>query len=167
MVDPAMNEAMAESALWAVLSLQRDCFDYAAQQRAARWAQHAQRAACDLPVSVLGLGQMGGTVARRLALNGYPVTGWSARPAALPGVRCLAGAEALPQALSQAQVLVNLLPLTAATRGLVDAALLAGRTWSRPTCSRRWTAATFATRCSTSSRPSRCRRRTRSGAIRA
>ena len=29
MVDPAMIEAMAESALWAVLSLHRRCFDYA------------------------------------------------------------------------------------------------------------------------------------------
>ena len=28
MVDPAMNDAMAETALWAVLALQRDFFDY-------------------------------------------------------------------------------------------------------------------------------------------
>ncbi len=125
MVDPAMNQAMAETALWAVLALQRDCFDYAARQREAQWAPGGQRAAREFPVSVLGLGQMGRTVALRLARNGYPVTGWSARPATLEGVRTLAGDAALAQALGDAQVLVNLLPLTPATRGLIDARLLA------------------------------------------
>ena len=33
MVDPAMNEAMVHTALWAVLSLHRGFFDLAAQQR--------------------------------------------------------------------------------------------------------------------------------------
>jgi glyoxylate/hydroxypyruvate reductase A len=125
MVDPAMNEAMAETALWAVLALQRDFFDYAARQREARWAPGGQRAASEFPVSVLGLGQMGRTVAHRLVRNGYPVTGWSARPASIAGVRALAGDATLAQAVAEAQVLVNLLPLTPATRGLIDARLLA------------------------------------------
>ena len=69
MVDPAMNEAMAETALWAVLSLQRDFFDYARQQAALQWRPHPQRRADELPVLVLGRGQMGSTVARRLAIG--------------------------------------------------------------------------------------------------
>ncbi|MBK6865199.1 MAG: glyoxylate/hydroxypyruvate reductase A [Ideonella sp.] len=125
MVDPAMNEAMAETALWAVLALQRDFFDYAAQQRAAQWAPQPQRRAAEFGVTVLGLGQMGRTVALRLLRNGYRVSGWSARPAAIPGVRTLAGDAALAHAVSDAQVLVNLLPLTPATRGIIDARLLA------------------------------------------
>jgi len=125
MVDPAMNEAMAETALWAVLSLHRRCFDYARQQSDALWAQHGQRSAGDFHVVVLGLGQMGRAVALRLARNGYRVSGWSARPASIPGVRTQAGDAALPAALVDARVLVNLLPLTPATRGLIDARLLA------------------------------------------
>ena len=125
MVDPAMNVAMAETALWAVLSLQRDFFDYAQHQREARWAPHGQRAASAVAVTVLGLGQMGRTVALRLVHNGYRVTGWSTRAASIPGVRTLAGEADLPAALADAQVLVNLLPLTPATRGLIDARLLA------------------------------------------
>ena len=125
MVDPAMNEAMAETALWAVLALQRDFFDYAAQQRAAQWAPQPQRRAAEFGVTVLGLGQMGRTVALRLLRNGYRVSGWSARPAAIPGVRTLAGDAALAHAVSDAQVLVNLLPLTPATRGIIDARMLA------------------------------------------
>lgn len=125
MVDPAMNEAMAETALWAVLSLQRDFFDYAAWQREGRWLPQDQRAAHEFPVTVLGLGQMGRAVARRLARNGYPVSGWSRTATTVEGVRTFAGATELAQAVSGAQALVNLLPLTPATRGLVDARLLA------------------------------------------
>ena len=125
MVDPLMNEAMAETALWAVLSLHRRTFDYARQQREGRWARHSQPAAGQVGVAVLGLGQMGRTVALRLAANGYRVSGWSAHAASIPGVRTLAGDASLPALLADAQVLVNLLPLTAKTRGLIDARLLA------------------------------------------
>jgi glyoxylate/hydroxypyruvate reductase A len=113
MVDPAMNEAMAETALWAVLSLQRDFFDYARQQAAALWQPHPQRRADELPVLVLGRGQMGSTVARRLAANGFPVSAWGSRDGPLA-----------PR-LAAAAVVINLLPLTTATRGLIDAAMLA------------------------------------------
>ncbi|WP_298833675.1 NAD(P)-dependent oxidoreductase [uncultured Piscinibacter sp.] len=113
MVDPAMNEAMAETALWAVLSLQRDFFDYARQQSRAQWLPHPQRRADEMPVLVLGRGQMGGAVQRRLAANGFPVEAWGSRDGAL-----------MPR-LAGALVVINLLPLTPATRGLFDAATLA------------------------------------------
>jgi glyoxylate/hydroxypyruvate reductase A len=125
MVDPAMNEAMAETALWAVLSLQREMFDYARQQREGRWLQRPRRTAGETTIAVLGLGQMGRTVALRLARNGYRVLGWSARPAAIDGVTTRAGDAALVSVLGAAQIAVNLLPLTSATRGLFDARRLA------------------------------------------
>jgi glyoxylate/hydroxypyruvate reductase A len=121
MVDPAMNEAMAQTALWAVLALQRDFFDYAAQQRERRWLQHPQRRADEVAVAVLGLGQMGRAVAARLAANGYRVSGWSTGPAELPEVHTCHGDAALAELLGACDVVINLLPLTAATRGLFDA----------------------------------------------
>jgi glyoxylate/hydroxypyruvate reductase A len=126
MVDPAMNEAMAQTALWAVLSLQRGFFDYAAQQRDRVWRQHPLRRADELTVAVLGLGQMGRAVAQRLALHGCRVLGWSRVAApAIDGVAPHAGHDTLPGVLAQAQIVVNLLPLTAQTRGLFNAATLA------------------------------------------
>jgi glyoxylate/hydroxypyruvate reductase A len=125
MVDPAMNEAMAETALWAVISLHRGFFDYAAQQRDACWAQHAQRRADEMSVAVLGLGEMGRAVARRLARNGYRVLGWSRSPAQVEGVQCHAGEAGLSQALRATGIVVNLLPLTPDTRGLFDARVFA------------------------------------------
>jgi glyoxylate/hydroxypyruvate reductase A len=125
MVDPVMNEAMAQTALWAVLGLHRRFFSYAAQQHARQWQQRTQWRADEFPVAVLGLGQMGRGVAQRLALNGYPVRGWSSRQAEVDGVVALAGDAALPHVLALARIVINLLPLTPATRGFFNAARFA------------------------------------------
>jgi glyoxylate/hydroxypyruvate reductase len=109
MVDPAMNEAMAETALWAVLWLHRDFCAYADQQHARHWQPLPQRRADEMRIAVLGLGQMGRAVVRRLEANGYRVAGWSTREGRLD------------ELLATSEIVVNLLPLTPATRGLFDA----------------------------------------------
>jgi glyoxylate/hydroxypyruvate reductase A len=121
MVDPAMNAAMAETALWAVLSLHRSFFDYARQQADGLWQQQAQALADEVPVLVLGSGQMGRTAAGRLAQLGYPVSAWGRQPVAqpVPGVRHRHGEAGLKDALAKACIVVNLLPLTPATRGIL------------------------------------------------
>lgn len=124
MVDPAMNAAMAETALWAVLALHRGFFRYARLQGEGRWAPHGQRRADEQVVVVLGLGQMGRGTALRLAAQGYRVRGWSTRPTAIEGIETHAGEAALDSLLAQADIVLNLLPLTPATRGLFDAARL-------------------------------------------
>ena len=128
MVDPAMSAAMAETALWAVLSLHRGFFDHAAQQASSRWQPRPQRRAEDVAVLVLGLGAMGSAVAMRLAAQGYRVSAWraSARESAAPhAVAVHAGNDALNALQPACEIVVNLLPLTAATRGLLDARFFA------------------------------------------
>ena len=128
MVDPAMSAAMAETALWAVLSLHRGFFDYAAQQASNRWQPQPQRPANEVAVLVLGLGAMGSAVATRLAAQGYRVNAWrtAARGRALShAVAVHVGMAALSALLPASDIVVNLLPLTAATRGLLDARLFA------------------------------------------
>ena len=122
MVDPAMSAAMAETALWAVLGAHRGYFDYARDQRAQAWRPRPQRRADEVAVAVLGLGAMGRAAATRLAAQGYRVAGWSRESGApLAGVTRHAGAAALMLLLGEAEVVINLLPLTPATRGLFDA----------------------------------------------
>jgi glyoxylate/hydroxypyruvate reductase len=125
MVDPMMTAAMAETALWAVLSLHRGFFTYAARQQAGQWRPHAQQRADEVTVAVLGLGQMGRAAAHALVQRGYRVLGWSSRAASVDGVACFAGEAGLQQVLAQAQIVVNLLPLTDATRGLFNATTFA------------------------------------------
>ncbi len=119
MVDPAMSAAMAETALWAVLSLHRGFFRYALQQRARQWRVLPQRRADEVAVAVLGLGEMGRTVALRLAAQGYRVSGWSTRLTAVAAVDTHAGDDALLPLLARTDIVVNLLPLTPATHGLL------------------------------------------------
>jgi glyoxylate/hydroxypyruvate reductase A len=124
MVDPALAAAMAETALWAVLSLHRGFFVYLRQQRTAVWRELPQRRADELPIALLGLGAMGSACARALARQGYRVTAWTrhASPRDLPaGVAHVHGDAALLPCLAGSSIVVNLLPLTAATRGLLDA----------------------------------------------
>jgi glyoxylate/hydroxypyruvate reductase A len=128
MVDSAMNDAMAETALWAVLGLQRGFHRYAAQQREARWRQLDWHRADELSIAVLGLGQMGLRTTRRLLANGYRVTGWhaSGRPVEpVDGLAVFSGNDDLSSLLARADVVINLLPLTARTRGLFDATTFA------------------------------------------
>jgi glyoxylate/hydroxypyruvate reductase A len=128
MVDPALTASMAETALWAVLSLHRGFFVYQRQQRNATWRQLPQRRADEMPVTVLGLGAMGLACARALALQGYRVTAWTrdGAPRELPaGVVHVHGDAALWPCLNGSSIVVNLLPLTPATRGLLDARFFA------------------------------------------
>jgi glyoxylate/hydroxypyruvate reductase A len=114
MVDPAMTAAMAETVLWAVLALHRGFFDYAAQQRDGVWAQRPQRRADEVGVLVLGAGEMGRAALQRLQAQDYRARAWRR-----------SGGPPLPPLLGQAQIVVNLLPLTPATRGLLNAAFFA------------------------------------------
>lgn len=126
LVDPAMNRAMAETALWAVLSLHRGYYTYARQQAQQQWQQLAQRRADELRVTVLGLGQMGTTTALLLQQQGYRVAGWRLGDAAtvpgtaLPNVDVQAGEAAFTPLLASSDVVINLLPLTPLTRGLLN-----------------------------------------------
>lgn len=128
MVDPALATAMGETALWAVLSLHRGFYAYARQQRQIRWRQLPQLRADELPITVLGLGTMGCACVHALAPHGYRITAWSRSdaPRDLPsGVAHIHGNDALFECLRGSSIVINLLPLTAATRGLLDARFFA------------------------------------------
>ncbi|MDX5401056.1 MAG: glyoxylate/hydroxypyruvate reductase A [Rhodobacterales bacterium] len=89
------------------------------------WDKHVPPLAEDRGITVLGLGALGSACAQVLAGLGFDVTGWSRSPREVEGVHCLHGDAGLAQALSSAEILVLLLPLTAATENLLNAERLA------------------------------------------
>jgi glyoxylate/hydroxypyruvate reductase A len=128
MADPALATAMAETAVWAVLSLHRGFYAYQRQQRQMLWRQLPQLRADELPITVLGLGTMGAACVRALVPLGYRITAWtrSDTPRDLPpGVVHVHGDDALLPCLRGSSIVINLLPLTPATRGLLDARFFA------------------------------------------
>jgi glyoxylate/hydroxypyruvate reductase len=77
-------------------------------------------------VAVLGQGALGRSAAEALAALGFRTLGWSrtAKPPH-PTIEALTGPEGLDSALAQAEIVVLLLPATAATEGVLDARRLA------------------------------------------
>ena len=125
LVDPGMTETMTESVLLHVLNAHRDYEAYRAQQREGVWRQIQQVRAQDRRVGFLGLGELGAAAARTLVGLGFAVAGWSRRPKAIDGIETFSGADGLRPFLARTDILVCLLPLTAETRGIIDAATLA------------------------------------------
>lgn len=76
-------------------------------------------------ISVLGLGALGSACAQALAGFGFHVTGWSRSPKDVPGLRCVHGDAGLKGAFTDADMIVLLLPDTAATENVVNADNLA------------------------------------------
>ncbi|HZE91909.1 MAG TPA: glyoxylate/hydroxypyruvate reductase A [Rhizobacter sp.] len=119
-VDPVQAQEIAQYVVACTLRFTRDFALYAEQQAQALWRRHPVREASQCRIGVLGMGAVGQAIARVFVPLGYPVGGWSRTPHLVPGVAGFAGADELPQFLSQADVLVCALPLTTHTRGLLN-----------------------------------------------
>jgi glyoxylate/hydroxypyruvate reductase len=124
-VDPDLTDRMSEWVVMHALAHLRQLRRYERQQRERIWADDDdQPKAADIEVGLLGLGVLGKDAAAKLGALGFKVAGWSASEKSLPGVACFDGPAGLNRLLATTDMLVVLLPLTDATRGMVDASLL-------------------------------------------
>lgn len=121
---PALARQLAGHALHFVLRHHRGFDRYDAQQQAGLWQPHPIPLADDCRVGVLGLGAIGQEIADLLLRLGYDVAGWARTPrtGAFP---VFTGADGLDALLARSDILVNVLPLTPATTGLIDGRALA------------------------------------------
>ena len=117
LIDPGMVAAMSETVLAHVLDWHHHHYRYRAQQAERQWRRRKQYLAGDRTVGILGLGELGSDVARKLGALGFNVAGYSRRPKQLPGVQSFTELEPL---LRITDALVCLLPLTAQTRGILN-----------------------------------------------
>ena len=125
-IDTDLRDRMSEWVVMHALIHLRQFRRYERQQRERIWADDAgQPKASDVEVGVLGLGVLGMDAAMKLKAVGFRVAGWSTTPKSAPGVECFHGADGLDALLARTDMLVVLLPLTQATRGMLDAALFA------------------------------------------
>ena len=118
-VDPAHRQGMTEYVRWAVLHFHRG-FDRVLRQQPERlWQRHPQHSAAEFKVGVMGLGSLGAAIAQDLAGAGYSVRGWARSRKVLADVACHHGDAQFEDFLSGLDALVNLLPLTPATQGVL------------------------------------------------
>ncbi len=120
MVDPYMTAAMTEHVVTQVLRLHRRDLTYLAQQRDCVWHEHAQPNAGERRIGFLGLGALGSDAAQKLAALGFAVAGWSRAPKTIAGIESFHGDAGFAALLARTDILVCLLPLTAATEGILD-----------------------------------------------
>jgi glyoxylate/hydroxypyruvate reductase A len=117
LIDPGMVAAMGETVIYHVLDWHRHFYLYRSFQARSEWKRRRQFLAADRTVGILGLGELGNTVALKLVAMGFNVCGWSRTPKKLAGVHCSTN---LDEILSRSEALVCLLPLTPHTRGILN-----------------------------------------------
>jgi len=118
--DPASIRAMAEFVLMQVLMHHRRIGDAIADRREKLWRPEIRGPLAGAAVSLLGYGPMGQASAKLLAQFGCAITAWSRRSRPDAAVPMRAGWAELDDMFRGAEVLVNLLPSTSETRGLID-----------------------------------------------
>ncbi len=117
----AHSAVTAEWAVAAMLAVVREFPRFVRAQEQARWDQRSTDALAEKTVLIVGYGDIGAALEARL--SGFEVDLLRVARRPRPGVH---GLEELPRLLPRADVVVLLVPVTDATRGMVDARFLAG-----------------------------------------
>ena len=119
-LDPHHQKGMFDYLLWGVLYFQRYFDRMIQQQKQQLWKQYRQSYSHHIQIGIMGLGHMGGYVAKHFADMGYQVSGWSNSPKEIAQVKSYVGQEQLSEFLAHSQILINLMPLTADNTGILS-----------------------------------------------
>lgn len=118
-VSPSLVSQMCDYVLMSILNLCRNTSIYHTQQMAGTWNVVLALEKGEVTVGILGLGMLGSAVAVRLNNNGFLVNGCSNSGKKLNGITVFATSE-FQSFLRSTNILVNLLPLTRSTEGILN-----------------------------------------------
>jgi len=121
LVDEVSVQDMWLYACYWVLHYHRHFDMYRAHQSEQIWDRQRVLTPVQRRVSVLGLGAIGGRIAAELAALGFDTAGWSRTAKDLDGVNCFHGPDGLNAVLERSDILINMLPATGETSGLLGA----------------------------------------------
>lgn len=111
---------MRDHVLALLFAFERELARALAQNRERHWSPFPAGSLQGKTVAVLGLGEVGRSVAAACSGLGMRVIGTCAQPRPTPHVDEVHGPDGLDHVLGAADYVVVLLPLTARTRGLID-----------------------------------------------
>ncbi|MBE1285738.1 MAG: hypothetical protein GJ676_20670 [Rhodobacteraceae bacterium] len=122
---PEQAQMIAAFAIWQIVNRQRQMAGYAQQQSRREWSVINRTAPSRFPVGILGFGRIGACLAGSLRGLGYPVTAYASRARTEPdGTRVVTGNTGLDQIARENLAVVNLLPLTKDTVGILNTRFL-------------------------------------------
>jgi glyoxylate/hydroxypyruvate reductase A len=124
-VDEDLSQRMSDYVVAHVTMHHRQFTRFQADQKARRWDQYYPPAAGETTVGIMGMGVLGQDAARRLKPLGFDLRSWSRTPKAIDGVEGFAGQAEFDAFLTGTDILVNLLPLTPETAGILNRATFA------------------------------------------
>lgn len=122
--DTGMGLQMQEYAVYTVLGWFRRFDDYQLQKQQALWQPLKSYRRNAFTIGILGAGVLGRNVAQSLKAWGFPIRCWSRTARQIDGVTTYHGADQLNDFLDGTQVLINLLPNTPQTAGIINRQLL-------------------------------------------
>lgn len=118
-IDEELTQSMSNYLLAAVLNYHKKLWGYRELQEKREWG-YTDEPEREIQVGVLGLGELGADVARKLTGLGFKVCGYSNSRKTVKGVTSYAGEEELNAFLKEVNLLICLLPLTPHTRGFLN-----------------------------------------------
>ncbi len=119
-VDDELTQCMSDYVI-ANVSMHHRCMTrYRRDQAQKNWTQFYPPPAWDINVGIMGLGVLGRDAATRLMNVGYNVLGWSRSRKSIKGMKAFSGPDELDAFLAQTDILVDLLPLTPETTGILN-----------------------------------------------
>ncbi len=121
-VDEDLSQRMSDYVVAQVTMHHRQFTRFQADQQARRWSQYYPPAAGETCVGIMGMGVLGQDAVKRLRPLGFDLRSWSRTPKAMEGVAGFAGEAQFDAFLSGTDILVNLLPLTPETTGILNMA---------------------------------------------
>ena len=119
-VDGDLSQRMSDYVVAHVTMHHRLYTRFRADQKARRWTQLYPPAASETTVGIMGMGVLGQDAAKRLLPLGFTLRSWSRTPKAIEGVTGFAGQDSFDDFLAGTDILVNLLPLTPETDGILN-----------------------------------------------
>lgn len=108
-----------------VLYFHRDMHVYAGDQTQRRWKPRNPVPTAERTVGVMGLGSFGETCVLRIAQLGFRTRGWSRSKKTIASIETFDGQDGLAAFLHGCEIVVCMLPLTEATRGILSKGLFA------------------------------------------
>ena len=123
-VDADLTARMSEYVvLHCLMNLRRQRRHDEQQRRKIWFDDRFQPGAHEVRVGIMGLGVLGQDAARKLKVMGFDVAAWSRSPREVEDVQSFSGESGLTPVLARTDILVCLLPLTEATRGILNRSL--------------------------------------------
>lgn len=119
-VDADLSQRMSDYVVAHVTMHHRLYTRFRADQKARRWSQLYPPAASETTVGIMGMGVLGQDAAERLKPLGFTLRSWSRTAKDIAGVEGFAGMETFDAFLGGTDILVNLLPLTPETTGILN-----------------------------------------------